>query len=179
MDVKYDIFLKKNHKNYFKIMKMKLKFLLLLLFCLVIINIKFNFLKNKFIYINTKSKSIKVENRIYYNKSLGFNYYDICKKEYYMKFNRKTPDNNSNILITLILIYPNPFSLLKLKLANYINVLSREVDLNFSIGIITCNQDISNLMINNSSQLNLKYISKFTLNNLEIPNSEYFTFVIF
>ena len=158
---------------------MKLKFLLLLLFCLVIINIKFNFLKNKFIYINTKSKSIKVENRIYYNKSLGFNYYDICKKEYYMKFNRKTPDNNSNILITLILIYPNPFSLLKLKLANYINVLSREVDLNFSIGIITCNQDISNLMINNSSQLNLKYISKFTLNNLEIPNSEYFTFVTY
>ena len=82
-----------------------------------------------------------------------------------------------SILITLILIYPNPFILLKLKLSNYIDTLSREIDFNFSLGIITCNQDISDLMINNSFQLNLKYISRFTLNNLENPNSEYFTFV--
>ena len=47
---------------------------------------------------------------------------------------------------------------------------------NFYSEMIICNQDISDLIINNSFQLNLKYISRFTLNNLEIPNSEYFTF---
>lgn len=157
-------------------MKMKLKYLLLLLllFCLIII---FYFLKYKLIYNNTTFNLIKVENRIYYNKSLGFNYFDICQKELLMKFNRKTPDNDSNILITLILIYPNPFIFLKFKLSNYIDILSREIDFNFSLVIITCNNDISDLLINNSYQLNLKYISRFTLNNIEIPNSEYFTFV--
>lgn len=80
------------------------------------------------------------------------------------------------ILITLILNYPNPFILLKLKLSKYIDTLSREVDSNFYSEMIICNQDISDLIINNSFQLNLKYISRFTLNNLEIPNSEYFTF---
>lgn len=155
---------------------MKPKYLLLLLFCLIIICY---FSKYKFIYNNTKYNSIKVENRIYFNKSLGFNYLDICEKELLMKFNRRTPDNDSNILITLILIYPNPFILLKLKLSQYIDILSREIDFNFSLAIITCNNDISNLLINKSYQLNLKYISRFTLNNLEIPNSEYFTFVTF
>lgn len=159
------------------IIKMKLKYFLLLLFCIFIINSIFYNLKNLFIYNNGKSNLIKVENRIYYNKSLGFNYFDICKKEYLMKFNRKTPDYNSNILITLILIYPNSFIPLKLILSNYLDILSREVDFNFSVAIITCNQDISDLMINNTFQLHLKYISKFTLNNIEIPNSEYFTFV--
>jgi len=158
-------------------MKLKLKYLLLLLFCLFLININFFHLKYIFICNNAKSNSIKVENRIYYNKSLGFNYLDMCQKDYLLKFNRKAPDFNSNILITLILIYPDPFIILKLKLSKYIDTLSREVDFNFSIIIITCNQDISDLMINNTFQLNLKYISRFTLNNLEIPNSEYFTFV--
>ena len=79
-------------------------------------------------------------------------------------------------MITLILNYPNPFILLKLKLSKYIDTLSREVDSNFYSEMIICNQDISDLIINNSFQLNLKYISRFTLNNLEIPNSEYFTF---
>lgn len=93
-----------------------------------------------------------------------------------MKFTRRAPDNDSNILITLILIYPNPFVLLKITLPNYIDILSREIESNFSLAIITCNDDISDLLINQSDQLNLKYISRFTLNNLEIPNSEYFTF---
>ena len=32
-------------------------------------------------------------------------------------------------------------------------------------------------MINNHSETQLKYISKFSLSNIEIPNSEYFSFV--
>ena len=100
-----------------------------------------------------------------------------AKKKYIMEFNRETPNFNSNILITLILIYPNPFSILKRKLIEYINIMSEAIDFNFSTAIITFNKDISTLMINNSSQINLKYISRFYLNNLEIPNSEIFTFV--
>lgn len=152
--------------------KMKFKYLLLLFLCLIVIR----YSKNIFIYNNTKNNLIHIENRIYYNKSLGFNYFDICEKEYLMKFNRKNPDNNSNILITLILIYPNPFNLLKLRFINYIDIVSREIDFNFSLAIITCNKDISQLLINKSSELNLKYISKFRLNNIVIPNSEYFSF---
>jgi len=160
-------------------MKLKFKYLLLFFFCffLCILNIRFFHLKYIFIYNNKKANSIKIENRIYYNKSLGFNYLDMCEKDYAMKFNRKTPNYNSNILITLILIYPNPFILLKTRLSNYIDTLTREIDFNFSIAIITCNDDISDLLINNSFQLNLKYISRFILNNLEIPSSEYFSFV--
>lgn len=152
--------------------KMRLKYLILLFLCIFVI-ICF---KNIFIYNHSKTNSIYVENRIYYNKSLGFNYLDMCKKEYLMKFNRKNPDNNSNILITLILIYPNPFNLLKSKFLKYIDIVSREVDFNFSLAIITCNKDISKLLISKSSELNLKYISKFTLNNIEIPNSECYSF---
>jgi hypothetical protein len=174
-------------------MKMKFKFIILLFFYFIISLIFYKFLKNNNIYINRniiydkfssnkkfknlKSNSIKVEERIYYNKSFGLNYLDACQIENLMKYNRKMPNYNSNILVTLILIYPKPFNLLKLELSKYINFISKEVDFNFSIGIITCNQDISHLMINNSSQLNLKYISRFTLNNIEIPNSEYFSFV--
>ena len=94
-----------------------------------------------------------------------------------MEFNREKPNFNSNILITLILMYSSPFSILKKKLIDYINIMSKEIDFNFSIAIITCNKDISTLMIKHSSQLNLKYISRFYLNNIEIPNSEFFTFV--
>ena len=160
-------------------MKLKIKYLLIFFFCffLCILNIRFYHLKYIFIYNNKKANSIKIENRIYYNKSLGFNYLDMCEKDYAMKFNRKTPNYNSNILITLILVYPNPFFLLKTRLSNYIDTLTREIDFNFSIAIITCNDDISDLLINNSFQLNLKYISRFILNNLEIPSSEYFSFV--
>jgi len=153
-------------------MKMKLKYLLLFFLCIFFISLY----KNIFIYNNTKDDSIFVENRIYYNKSLGFNYLDMCDKEYLMKFNRKNPDNNSNILLTLILIYPNPFNILKLKFHKYIDIMSREIDFNFSIAIITCNKDISHILINKSSELNLKYISKFTLNNIAIRNSECFSF---
>ena len=94
-----------------------------------------------------------------------------------MKFNRKTPDFNSNILITLILIYPDPFSILKSRIVDYIDIISKEIDFNFSLSLITYNHDISNLLIKNNSQTNLKFISKFTLNNIEIPNSECFSFV--
>jgi len=154
-------------------MKMKLKYLLLLFLVLLIII----YFKNIFVYINnTKINSISIENRIYYNKSLGFNHLDICEKEFLMKFNRKNPDDNSNILITLILLYPNPFYLLKSKFLKYIDIVSREVDFNFSIAIITCNRDISQLLINKSAELNLKYISNFTLNNIAIQNSKYFSF---
>lgn len=122
---------------------------------------------------------IKVENRIYYNKSLGLNYLHMCQKENLLKFNRKTPDFNSNILFTLILIYPDPFNILNLKLSNYIKIISKEVDFNFTIAIITCNNDISKLIIKYSSKLKLKYISKFTLNNIEIPNSICYSFVTY
>jgi hypothetical protein len=94
-----------------------------------------------------------------------------------MKFNRKTPDYNSKILVTLILIYPNPFDILKKKLLNYVNILSEAIDFNFSIAILTYNKDISKLMLKQSSQINLKFISTFSLNNIEIPNSKYFSFV--
>ena len=157
------------------VMKMKLKYLLLLTLCLFLLI----FFKRNYIYNKAKYNSIHVENRIYYNKSLGFNYLDMCKKSFLMKFNRKNPDYNSNILITLILIYPKPFNILKLKLSNYIDIVSREVDFNFSLAIITCNQDISHFLISNCSQLNIKYISKFTLNNIEIPNSECYSFTTF
>ena len=51
--------------------------------------------------------------------------------------------------------------------------MSKEVDFNFLIDIITCNMSISQLLISKSSELNLKYISKFTLNNIGILNSKY------
>ena len=81
------------------------------------------------------------------------------------------------ILLTLILIYPDPFSILKSRIVDYIDIISKEIDFNFSLAIITYNHDISNLLIRNNSQTNLKFISKFTLNNIEIPNSECFSFV--
>ena len=91
----------------------------------------------------------------------------MCQKKYLMKFNRKIPNFNSNVLITIILIYPNPFSILESKITDYIEIISKEIYFNFSLlAIITCNNDISNLMINNSFQNNLKYISKFNLNNI-------------
>ena len=93
-----------------------------------------------------------------------------------MKFNRKSPNFYSNILVTLILMYPDPFSIIKSTLVDYIDILSSNIDFNFSLAIITYNNDISDLMINNN--IFLKYISKFTLRNLETPNSEYFSFVI-
>ena len=131
-----------------------------------------------FINNNSKNNSFSVENRIYYNKSLGFNRLDMCEKEFLMKFNRKNPDDNSNILLTLILIYPNIFYLLKAKFPKYIDIdiVSKEVDFNFSIAIITCNMDISQLLISKSSELKLKYISNFTLNNIGIRNTKYFAF---
>ena len=98
------------------------------------------------------SKKFKVENRLYYNKSFGFNYLDMCQKEFLMKNNRKPPNFNSNILVTLIIIYPNPFeTILRLNLSDYINILSKEIQFNFSLALITCNNDISNLLISNSS----------------------------
>lgn len=171
-------------------MKFKKKLLLILKLNILLLNFK---LYNIFIYkygnisyvkknliensINIKSNTIRVENREYYNRSLGFNYLDMCQKEHLLKFNRKTPDFNSNILFVLILLYPDPFNILKLRLSSYIDIISKEVDFNFSIAVITCNNDISKLMIRKSSQLNVKYISKFTLKNIEIPNSECFSFV--
>lgn len=137
------------------------------------------YLNKKENFFNPKSNFIRIEKRIYYNKSFGLNHLDICQKEYLLKFNRKTPDFNSNILITLILIYPNPFEILKFKFVNYIDIVSKEVDFNFSLAIITCNHDISNLLIRNGSQINLKYISKFHLNNIEIPDSECFSFTTY
>lgn len=108
---------------------------------------------------------------------MGLNYLDICQNKYLMKFNPKTPDFNSNILITLILIYHDPFLKIKNTISDYIDILSKEIDFIFSVAIITCNHDISNLLIRNSAHINLKYISKFTLNNIQIPNSECFSFV--
>ena len=150
--------------------KLKITYLIFLIIIL-------RFILYKFKILQPNSNFIKVENRIYYNKSFGLNHLDICQKKYLMKFNRKTPDFNSNILITLILIYPDPYSILKLKISDYINILSKEIDFNFSIAIITCNNDISNLLIRNNTHINLKYISRFKLNNIEIPNSECFSFV--
>lgn len=178
------------------VIKAKIFKLLIIFLFFIQIYLIIYYLKNQLIYNNgnifkgqnylnqkkffkSNSNIIQVENRIYYNKSLGLNYLDICQKNFLMKFNRNIPNFNSNILITLILIYPNPFDKLKLKLADYIDIISREVDFNFSLAIITCNHDISNLMINNYSQINLKYISKFNLNNIEIPNSECFSFVTY
>lgn len=169
---------------------MKVKNLLLIFFFIIIFCIIFYKIKNLYFYnskkffyskkiknLKSNSNIIKIENRIYYNKSFGLNYLDICEKDYLLKFNRKTPDFNSNILITLIFIYPDPFKIIKYRLSDYIDSLSKEIDFNFSLAIITCNNDISKLMINNSSQMNLKYYSRFFLNNIEIPNSEYFSFV--
>ena len=158
---------------YLNILIFFLLFLIFILYkpLLIIFNIKLLKIENK-IY-----NKIIIENRIYHNKSLGMNHLDICQKEYLLKFNRKTPNLNSNILVTLILIYPDPYSIIKSKISDYINTLSLEIGFNFSIAIITCNNDISNLLIKNSFQINLKYISKFTLNNIEIPNSECFSFV--
>ena len=153
-------------------MKMKLKYLILIFLYIIVIS----YFKSMFINNNSKNNSFFVENRIYYNKSLGFNRLDMCEKEFLMKFNRKNPDDNSNILLTLVLIYPNIFYLLKAKFPKYIDIVSKEVDFNFSIAIITCNTDISQLLISKSTEFNLKYISKFTLNNIGIPNSEYLAF---
>ena len=179
--------MKKNKKkNIFKLFKFFFLFLLSIIFYILeyhfIQNI-FNFIKSKN-YLKKKILSpnlnyIKVENRTYYNKSFGLNYLDICQKEYLMKFNRKAPNFNSNILVTLILMYKDPFTILKLKIVDYIYILSKEVDFNFSLAIITCNHDISNLLINNHSQIKLKYISRFTLKNIEIPNSECLSFVTY
>ncbi len=47
-----------------------------------------------------------------------------------MKYNRKEPNDNSNILITLILAYSNPFQILQKKFDDYIDVLSKEIDFN-------------------------------------------------
>lgn len=96
-----------------------------------------------------------------------------------MKFNRKYPNFNSNILVALILIYPDPFSVLKSIFENYINIISRGINFNFSLTIITCNHDISDLIIKNRFEMKLKYISKFLLKNIEIPNSECFSFVTY
>ena len=131
------------------------------------------------IYKINYSNIIKIENRIYYNKSLGLNHLDICNKTNLMKFNRKKPNLNSNILVVLILIYPDPFSILKSVIRNYIDIISREINFNFSLSIITCNNDISNLMIKNQVEIKLKFNSKILLNNIEIPNSECFTFVTY
>ena len=76
------------------------------------------------------------------------------------------------------MIYPDPFSIIKSNIVDYIDILSKNVDFNFSLAIITYNNDISNLLIANNYYTRLKYISSFTLRNLEIPKSEYFSFVI-
>ena len=127
--------------------------------------------------LKPNQNTIKVENRIYYNKSFGLNYLDICQRNYLMKFNRNIPNLNSNILITLILIYPDPFSILYSKLSKIINIMSKEINFNFSLAIITCNHDISSLLIKNSIKIKIKYISKFRLNNIDISNSDYYSFV--
>lgn len=169
-----------------KIYYFLLIFLILLVLLLIDYSIKYHSIiiiknydiknVNKIKQLKPNNNIIEVENRIYYNKSFGLNYLDMCQKKDLMKFNRKIPNFNSNVLITLILIYPNPFSILESKITDYIDVISKEIDFNFSLAIITCNNDISNLMINNSFQNNLKYISKFNLNNIGIPNSEYYSF---
>ena len=166
-----------------KIIYLILSFNIIIILCFLLYKYVFRkFFNKKSFEIKDKifqpnSNYIKVENRIYYNKSFGLNHLDICQKEFLMEFNRKTPDFKSNILITMILIYPNPFSILKSKFYDYINIVSKEINFNFSIAIITCNHDISNLLIRNDANIKLKYISKFTLNNIEIPNSECFSFV--
>ena len=160
-----------------KIIYLKLSIIFIIIFCFILYKYTKYFLKIKETILRSNSNSIKVENRIYYNKSFGLNHLDLCQKEYLMKFNRKFPDFNSNILITSILIYSDPYSIIELKISDYINILSREINFNFSIAIITCNHDISNLLIRNDKHINLKYISRFTLNNIEIPNSKCFSFV--
>jgi hypothetical protein len=137
----------------------------------------FNNISKNIIDLYPNLNIIKIENRIYFNKSFGLNYLDICQKKYLLRFNRENPNFKSNILVTLILIYPDPFIIIKSKIIDYVDVISKEIDFNFSLAIITCYNDISNLMINESSKMNLKYISKFTLNNIGIPNSEYYSFV--
>ena len=160
-----------------KIIYFKLSlFFVLFLSIILLVEIFFGKKKSKII-LKTNSNYIKVQNRIYYNKSFGLNHLDICHKKYLMKFNRNTPNFNSNILITMILIYPDPYSILKSRISDYIDTVSKEIDFNFSIAIITCNHDISNLLIKNSTQNKLKYISKFKLNNIEIPNSDCYSFV--
>ena len=158
---------------------MKKKIIIIfLLFIIIIIIMKSEIL---FFFHNKKNKTnfINVERRFYYNKSFGLNYLDICQKNYLMKFNRNTPNFNSNILVTLILIYPDPYEILKRKFEKYIDIISGEIHFNFSILIITCNHDISNLIIKRKSEINLKFISKFKLTNIEILNSDYFSFVAY
>jgi hypothetical protein len=154
-----------NYKK--KIIYLKILIIILIIFVFELIIID----------LNPNSNIIKIENRIYYNKSFGLNYLDICQKKYLMRFNRENPNFKSNILVTLILIYPNPFIIIKANIVDYIDIISKEIDFNFSLAIITCNNNISNIMINESSKINLKYISRFTLNNIGIPKSEYYSFV--
>jgi hypothetical protein len=137
----------------------------------------FNNISNNTTDLHPNSNIIKIENRIYFNKSFGLNYLDICQKKYLLRFNRENPNFKSNILVTLILIYPDPFIIIKSKIIDYIDSISKEIDFNFSLAIITCYNDISKLMIKESSQINLKYISRFTLNNIGIPKSKYYSFV--
>lgn len=99
-----------------KNLEFKNKLLLLLIFLALLLTFKINsiFIYNsrKIFYnkkyelkqsIFLKSNIIKVENRTYYNKSFGFNYLDMCQKEYLLKFNRKAPDFNSNILFAVFI----------------------------------------------------------------------------
>lgn len=158
-------------KKIFTDIKKKYIYLFLLIIFIILL---FNFNQ---ISLKPNSNTIKVENRTYYNKSFGLNYLDNCQNKFLMTFNRKIPNFNSNIIITLVLIYPDPFFIIKSKIINYIDILSKEIDFNFSLAIITYNNDISQLLINNHSETQLKYISKFSLSNIEIPNSEYFSFV--
>ena len=171
--------------NNMNITQRKLSFIILLIFLFLLyltFIIKYPLLlsNNRFFHnhnhLRPNSNTIKVEERIYFNKSFGFNHLDICQNEFLMKFNRKSPNFFSNILVTLILIYPNPFSIITSILVDYIDILSSNIDFNFSLAIITYNNDISDSMIKNN--IFLKYISKFTLRNLETPDSEYFSFVI-
>ncbi len=169
----------KKHLSYYskffrKVIKAIILFILLLISTLSTDKIKY------FINIvneNSYSNLIKIENRIYYNKSFGYNYLGICEKDFSMKYNRKEPNDNSNILITLILAYSNPFQILQKKFDDYIDVLSKEIDFNFSLVIITYNNDISNLMRKKQSQI--KYFAKFTLKNINIPDSKCFSFITY
>lgn len=169
----------------FKLNEKKMIFIYLFLifsflFSIIIINTKNSLFysdKNNLIKKKSKLNVIKVEQRVYYNKSFGLNYLDMCQKEYLMKFNRNIPNLNSNILITLILVYSDPFIILKRKFEKYIDIISSEINFNFSIAIITCNHDISNLLIKNSSEIKIKFISKIYIKNIEIPNSNYLSFV--
>ena len=157
-----------------------LLFFLFLLYLTFIIKYPIFFSNNRYFHnhylFKPNSNKIKVEERIYFNKSFGLNHLDKCQNQFLMKFNRKSPNFYSNILVTLILMYPDPFSIIKSTLVDYIDILSSNIDFNFSLAIITYNNDISDLMIKNN--VFLKYISNFTLRNIEIPNSEYFSFVI-